>query len=250
MNTHHENKINTSCWGVRITLILVCSGILVSSLGFFLSGCGGGVSEVPLAGIVQSLKDQPTFSIILEDMKDEGTFFTTYYHNYRIVKPEGASLTGWVQVPEQFYDQNRDFLGMSLVSKKDGVMEEDVAPPGYRFVGDERYGHWRQDSQGGSFWEFYGKYAFFTSLFGGWYHPINRTDYSTYSQYRSQKRPFFGTNKEFGSEGNIVKTKRPDFYTRRMSGANASKSTFKNSVNSKIGRTSTGFRSRGGGFGK
>ena len=216
----------------------------------FAAGCGGSGTDSPLASIAESLKDQPTFSIVLDDMREEGTFFSTFYHSYLVVLPERSNKTDWIQVSESFYDKNRDFLGMALMTKKDGEVEDQPSPPGYRYVGDERYGRWREDGHGGSFWEFYGKYAFFTSLFGGWYHPINRYDYPGYSQHRSQGRPFFGSNKEYGSQGNITKTKRPDFFERRMSGVSTSKSSFSQKVNSKIGRTSTSARSRGGGSGK
>ncbi len=66
---------------------------------------------------------------------------------------------------------------------------------GSQLVGNPQYGNWRNDSSGGSFWEWYGKYALFSSLFrspiyyGGW---ANNRNYSYYGeagrQYYSSPR--------------------------------------------------------------
>ncbi len=229
--------------------VLVAAFCLITA--FVVSACGGGSPDgLPLNRIMAGLAGEPTYSILLEDMKQEGTFSKTYYHKYLVVQPDGSHKTDWHKVPKSYYNETQGFLGMALFSKKDGVKDTQVSPPGYNFVGDPEYGRWRQDAQGGSFWEFYGKYAFFSSLFGGWYHPVYRSDYSMYSQHRSRKQPFFGRNQEFGSSGKIVKTKRPGFYSRRMAGVNAGKSSFKSKASKRVGRTKTGFRSRSGGSGK
>ncbi len=215
------------------------------------SGCAGSsTGELPIDKIKNSLKNQPTYSIILDDMKYEGSFFKTYFHKYLIVQPDGSWRTGWLKVPERYYKQNQRFLGMAIVTKKDGHFEKGVSPPGYGFVGDPKYGHWTRDSNGGSFWEFYGKYAFFSTLFGGWYHPIRMSDYRAYSRYKSFNRPFFGMNNEFGSSGRIAKWKRPNFYSRRMSRVRSGAGLFAGRIRSRIGRTRMGFRGRAGGFGK
>ncbi|MFV1984069.1 MAG: hypothetical protein ACC657_11065 [Thiohalomonadales bacterium] len=56
---------------------------------------------------------------------------------------------------------------------------------GSQLVGNPQYGNWRSNSSGGSFWEWYGKYALFSSLFrspiyyGGW---AGRRNYSYYGE--------------------------------------------------------------------
>ena len=214
------------------------------------SACGEAPKTDPLGKIKADLAKEPTYSILLEDMKQEGTFFKKSFHKYLVVKLDKSTKSDWIEVPESYYDKTQEFLGMALVSKKDGVLDTQASPPGYNFVGDPAYGSWRQDSQGGSFWEFYGKYALLSSLFGGWNRPIYRNDYAMYNDSRSRNQPFFGRNKEFGSAGNIVKAKKPDFYSRRMAGVNAGKSSFKEKAASRVGRTKTDFRSRAGGIGK
>ena len=235
----------------RIDTIYFIPYLILPVLFVLLSGCTGSSSRnIPINKIKQSLKDQPTYSIILDNMKYKGSFFKTYFHKYLVVQPGGSWKTGWLKVPESYYKQNRKFLGMALLTKKDGKLEKGVAPPGYGFVGDSRYGRWARDSQGDSFWEFYGKYAFFSSLFGGWYHPVRMSDYRVYNQDRSLNRPFFGRNNEFGSSGKIVKQKRPNFYARRMSRFRTGRGSFASRLRSRIGRTRMGFRGRAGGFGK
>ena len=231
-------------------LAMFFMGIMVLALVPFLTGCGGGSGEMPLTSLKRELADKPTYSILLDDMKEEGTFSKTYYHKYLVVEPDGSRKTDWLRVPEKYFRANEGFLGMALVTKKDGVVEDQVSPPGYGYVGDPEYGRWRQDSSGGSFWEFYGKYAFFSSLFGGWYHPVYRNDYGMYRKYRSQGRPFFGSRKQYGSSGAIAKKIRPGFFASRMARSSSSKQSFMSRMSKRIGRTRTGLRGRSGGFGK
>ncbi len=236
------NPLNTINFSVTLFLLMLFCTLF--------SGCGGSSGENPLKALEKNLKDVPTYSVILDDMKEEGTFIKSYFHRYLVVLPEESSQTQWFQVPKDFYNKNSEFLGMALLTKKDGTIDDVVAPPGYALVGDEKYGRWREDNSGGSFWEFYGKYALISSLFGGWYSPIHRNDYRTYQTDRTRGKPFFGSNKQYGSTGHIVKATRPSFYSSRMSTVNAQKSSFSNKVNQKIGRTQTGLRSRSGGSGK
>lgn len=243
---HPHNLQGSSSYSINYPLALC----LVFSV-LFLAACGqGGPKTIPLEKIKADLADESTYSILLDDMKEEGTFLKNYHHKYLVVKTDTSTRTDWLKVPENYYNANREFLGMALVSKKDGEMDNQVAPPGYSYVGDPQYGTWKQDSQGGSFWEFYGKYALFSTLFGGWNRPIYRSDYAGYNQHRSTNRPYFGRNREFGSAGTIVKNKRPDFYSRRMSAVGGAGNKFKQKASQRTGRTKTGFRGRSGGLGK
>lgn len=215
---------------------------------FSLSQCSS--PEPPLDKMKKDLASATSYSIILEDMREEGMFSKTYYHQYRVIRDNDSRVTGWEEVPKKFYEENKNYLGMTLASKVEGVEDSTVSPPGYNYVGNQQYGHWVNDGRGGSFWEFYGKYAFFSSLFGGWYRPIYRTDYSNYGQYRSQRKPYFGKNNEFGSGGSIVKQKKPDFYQRHMGKASTSRTSFSDKVSQRVGRSRTTYRGRSGGFGK
>jgi hypothetical protein len=228
----------------------VFSRVVMTAL--ILNACSTGSKQSPIDKLNQNLKDVPSYSIILDDMKEEGNFRDHYFHRYRVVMPEQseAGTTDWVEVSQDYYNTNEPFLGMSLVVKKDGELSSSVSPPGYQYVGDSRYGQWRNDSRGGSFWEFYGKYAFFSSIFGGFNRPIYRNDYDTYRQHGARNTPYFGQDKQYGTNGSYTKQTKPNFYSRRTARISSKSSSFKSKVAQRTGRTSTGLRSRSGGFGK
>ncbi len=228
--------------------LIIITLLALSSSSFV--GCGTSPSESPLANIHKAMQSVPTYSIILEDMKRSGNFVPTYAHQYRVIEAEKRHTTDWIQVTEKYYKMNEPFLGMSVYTKKDGQEITTATPPGYAYVGDSQYGRWRQDRHGGSFWEFYGKYALISHLMGGWYRPVYRTDYDAFRSNRSRNKPFFGRNREFGSAGTVAKKQKPNFYARRMAKQRTASTNFKQSVNKRIGRTRSGFRGRSSGFGK
>lgn len=216
-------------------------------LAFLLCGCGGDTD--PLKSIIKNLKNVSTYSVILEDMKEEGNFFKSYFHKYRIVQPEDGWTTDWLKVDEKFYKLNENFMGMTIAGKKDGKSLDAASPPGYQYVGDPRYGQWRREG-GTTFWEFYGKYRLLTDFFGGWYRPVYMPDFDDYRYHRSKRMPYYGKNKQFGTSGSIVKYNKPDFYSRRMSMQKRQSTSFADKVNQRIGRSRTGLRGRSGSRGK
>lgn len=146
------------------------------------------------------------------------TLVATYFHKYLIEENGETRETDWEKVPPSFYEQNRENLGMAVLSKPYGVFEADAlaqaAPPGMAYVGNPRYGEWKTDENGNEFWSWYGKWAFFSNLFfmppsfyyyGGW------TDWNRHYKY---KKPYYGTNKNgrkiYGTYGAYVK-KSPRF---------------------------------------
>ncbi|SLM30834.1 conserved hypothetical protein [Desulfamplus magnetovallimortis] len=230
-----------------LTVVIIFSVLLFMS---FLNGCGSNAGSDHLADIKSQLVNEKTYSIVLEDMKEEGTFSKNFFHKYLVVLPETSWKTEWMPVAEEYFNTCKPLMGMTLLTRKDGEFDPVAAPPGYAFVGDPEYGRWREGSDGASFWEFYGKYAFFSNLFGGWYHPIYKIDFDGYHKYKKAKKIYFGNKSQYGSSGKIVKQTKPGFYQSRMASVTAKKSSFTDKVNSKIGRTKTSMRSRSGGKGK
>ncbi len=213
---------------------------------FFLCSCGG--SDLPLDKIRASLKGVPAYSIVLDDMKEEGNLFKTHYHKYRIITEDKATETDWLEVPENYFKQNASFLGMTIWVKKDGKESKDIGPPGYEYVGNTRYGRWNTNSSGQSFWVFYGQYHFISSLLG--HNPIYRNHYTAYTGSRTQNRPYYGHNKEYGTNGSLTKKQKPNFYSRQMSKTRTRQASFSDKVNQRIGRTRTSARGRSGSWGK
>lgn len=223
---------------------------LVIPIAVALLLCGCGVTQPPIYHLTAQLKDAPEYSILLDDMEERGEFVPSYYQKYRVVAGDQVRTTDWLEVPEDYYRKTEPYLGMALVVKKDGKVSDVAQPPGYAYVGDEKYGTWKQDNQGNSFWEFYGKYALLSHLLGMGTGRIYRHDYDMYNQYRTQGRTYYGQNRQYGTNGTLTKQEKPNFYARRQQREAMRKSSFADRVGSRVGRTKTGLRGRGGSWGK
>lgn len=220
--------------------------LIATIVTFIIFGCGA--PPVPLDEIRTVLKEIPTCSVILDDMKEEGNFFKKYYHKYRIVVEEKDTETRWGEVSQEFYRRYEPFLGMTIWSKKEGKDSDSIGPPGYEYVGDPRYGQWKTDSSGNSFWEFYGKYRLISDLLGGGF--IYRDYYNRYRTNRSKGQPYYGPRQEYGTKGSMTKRQKPNFYARRMQREQIKRTSFTDKVNKRIGRSRVRVRGRGGGWGK
>lgn len=226
--------------------------------------CG---STNPVNKIIKGdLSNVPEWSIILDDMKEEGFFSTNYFHKYKILTGNGDTTetklqekkTDWIEVSPRFYREKENYLGMTIASK---VPNQNVSrtanPPGYQYVGNSHYGQWRQDRSGNSFWEFYGKYALFSNLLFGsntrgifGRRNIYRDDYDSYRGSRSNRRPYFGRKGEYGTHGTTTMKTKPSFFARKKQRIQQRKSNFSNRVKSRMGRTSRSRSSRSFGRGK
>ncbi|MBL3658463.1 hypothetical protein [Fulvivirga sediminis] len=231
----------------------------------------------PVDELIKSLSDEQNFSIILYDM-DAGDSGDSYKHKYRVVveKPDTvqARETEWYPVSAGFFKQHLNDMGMEIASKKDGVVHKQAAPAGYtNYVGNQKYGHW-VNRNGSSFWEFYGKYAFLSSMFNMMSYPVRRSYWDDYyggyygrgrSYYGPSGRTIYGTKNYTSSSSGRNTTwasKPPTFKDKvrnRVSRSTSASSSRKYSSGSSYSRTSrsssrsssgSSFRSRSGGFGK
>jgi len=233
----------------------------------------------PVDVLIRDLSAEQNFSIILYDM-DYDEAKKQYKHQYNVLLEKAdtveAKTTEWLPVSSTFFNQNAENMGMELASKKDGKVSKVAAPAGYsNYVGNEKYGQWKE-RDGNRFWEFYGKYAFMTSMFRMATFPVG---YSTWNDYNSNyygRRSYYGptTNGQrmYGTNSSYSKTntssawnKRPtDFKSRVRSqvqrstptkSSSASTATQRSSTQQKTTRSSSRYsssstRSRGGGSGK
>lgn len=234
--------------------------------------CGGGDKFVknPVDDLVRDMPSDRVFSVILYDMNVEGNFFEEYFHKYRIIEettpgqPE-ERITDWYQVPERYFQEHVDDMGMELVSRgEDGQVVKTASPPGYNnYVGNPKYGQW-VERDGGSFWEFYGKFAFMSSMFNMFTYPVRRSYYNDYRGNYYGRRGYYGPRgtsggSYYGTNSNYNRS------TRSNSTWSNNRSNFKNRVSNRTSRSSTSSsrtsrsssryrgtssRSRGGGFGK
>ena len=239
-------------------------------LSFFLS-CGSSYKfkKSPIDNLIRDLNTEKNFTIILNDIDVDGSVFTTYKHQYKIITVKDSipreEVTDWVKVDEKFFMLHENNLGMEVASKVDGKLSKTVAPAGYsNYVGNAKYGKW-ENRNGSSFWQFYGQYMFMSSMFNmfsppryGYYNDYNRN-------YRNANRSYYGPRKNgrstFGTYGRQTEKARPNFFKRRASRVKRSTSSFRDRVKSKMNRSKSkrsssrynsrsSFRSRSGGFGK
>lgn len=228
----------------------------------WLCACGGSSRKRHtnhLQTIQQMLAGSKEYSVILEDMKVEGNFVDEYFHKYKLVVVQKVTgqeedefretTTDWYQVSEKQYQTYENALGMVIASKDaDGKVTNTAQPPGYQYVGNERYGQWRTHSDGSRFWEFYGKYALASSVFSMVTGPIYYRDYNRYQDYYRRGQPYYGSNNQWGTRGSYAQKTHPTFFQRQKQRAAASKSRFSNKVNNRTSRSNMSrVRSRSGG---
>ena len=216
------------------------------------AACG---AQSPLERLRTQLEQFPEYSVVLQDM-DERLF--GYSHQYRVVAGQRQSgsdelvyreaLLDWQEVDRAAYERYRESLGMVILSKgADGAVDDGAHPPGYQQVGDERYGQWRQDSSGRSFWEFYGQYALLSHMIGGFGRPIYRDDWNGYQDSRRRGQPYYGPatpggGRTYGSNGAATRQTNPDFFRRQQARQAAQNRSFGQRVR---GRMAGGMRSFG-----
>lgn len=232
-----------------------------------MSACGGGkeFKKSTLDTIIRDLPDNKPWSIILYDMNVDGTFFKEYQHRYKIITqkitngdtiPE-EEITDWYEVPKNEFNMHVDNMGMTIAYRdKSNELKKNVVPPGYaNYVGNPRYGQWVQ-RDGNSFWEFYGKYAFMSSMFNMMTYPVRRTYYDDYyTNYYRTGRSYYGPT----TNGRSYYGTYSDYNRRQNTSSRwhsrSSNSRYAQRVSSRVSRSSSRYgsgssRSRGGGFGK
>ena len=238
----------------------ISSFIIIGIL--LLSGCGGkSFKKSPVDEIIRDLPRDEAFSIILNDMDVQGNFVETFYHQYRIIRGSDSTdirevVTDWKEVSEQEFNNHVNDMGMEIAARDEsGKLTKSVAPPGYNnYVGNSRYGHW-QNQGGNNFWVFYGQYAFMSSLFRMGTYP------AYYSHYHDWRGNYYGTGRSYygpvsGGTSYYGTNSRYNRSTNPNSSWSRNTSSFKNKVASRTSRSTTsrtsssGWRSRGGGFGK
>jgi len=232
---------------------------------FLLSSCGSSNYEKnPVDIFIRDMTDLHTYTIMLYDMREEGTFFKNYEHQYRIIKQATAeakpeeTITPWYEVSDRFFDQHINDMGMEIAAKNaEGNVSKSVSPPGYsNYVGNSRYGSWQTGANGNSFWAFYGQYAFLSSMLNLATFPIRRSYYNDYRSYRSRGRPYYGptlsgNRRAYGTGSAYTTAAKPN--TNWRTSRSSSRSFRSGSRTTRSGsryNSSSSMRSRGGGFGK
>jgi hypothetical protein len=265
---------------VGFILLKTCSTVTKSKRTTTSSSVAKDWKKSPVDNLIKELSSERNFSIILYDMdvKNQDSRNPDYQHQYQVIKELSDTViaedTDWYPVSESFFQQNIDNMGMEIASKNDGVVEKQAAPAGYsNYVGNPKYGQWQQRN-GNSFWEFYGRYAFMSSMFNLMTYPARRDYWNDYrNNYRSTGRGYYGPsgqtiygtksytssnsgrNTQWGNKSSNFKTNVRNRVSRSSS-ASSSRSYSSSSSYNKTTRSSTrsygstSYRSRSGGYGK
>ena len=90
----------------------------------------------------------------------------SYAQSFSIIENNKETKTGMINVSEAEYIKNYKNLGMTIISKPYGVLEQHAdhkaSPPGLSIAGNKHYTEERVDSSGNSFFYYYGIYSMFT----------------------------------------------------------------------------------------
>src|SRR5450759_4877967 len=148
---------------------------------------------------------------VLVDMETRGSGNARAYdQKIKTVRTKVVDATGkastatsdekWVDVSKAQYQAMEKNLGMAIEHKPAGKYEtesERVAQPaGFAYMAPQgqsnQYGHWEQ-SNGTSFWVFYGQYALMRDLlFNRSYRPLDYREYQDYHTYRQRNETYYG----------------------------------------------------------
>jgi len=94
---------------VKFSLLLFLSAALL------FQGCA--VGQSPVKKIQSELQGEKEYAIILNDMREKGNFFPSYYHQYRVDVGEQKTVRPFVEVDKSYYKKNQPYLGMVLTAK-------------------------------------------------------------------------------------------------------------------------------------
>ena len=237
--------------------------IFLFTICFLISSCGAERKpkfvKSPLDNIITKYIDKSDYSVILADM-DYKEDTDKYLHKYRILieeqqpqlskealndtisNPTDIKIidTEWKEVSPITFEEHQNDLGMTVLSKKNGVLDKNSAPAGVNnYVGNPKYGEWKTHSNGSSFWAFYGRYRLFSDLFFGsrygYGYGYPRNDYYDYNRNYRNKKSYYGGASKHGTNStgnkNTSWSKKPQ--------------TFKSKVNSKVSQSASSMKSRG-----
>lgn len=124
-----------------------------------------------------------------------------YYHRYVIYEGVNKTETDWERVSAALFEEHEDDLGMTIISKPLGMFEDEqlaeAMPQGMAEVGNPKYGEWKQDATGTSFWQFYGQWAFMNAMLGN-NHRYTRSEWDSWRTDYRGKQGYYGNQDKDG----------------------------------------------------
>lgn len=160
---------------------------------------------------------------------------------------QSANEIQLIQAASDVYEYNRSLVDTvnTLASLSDGALAEVNVPQGQSttaqqsnaLVGNPAYGHWKTNSNGTSFWAWYGMYSMFNNVLG-------RNSYSSwssrphYSYYDNYGRNRWGSSADVAKNYNLSK-KNPSRYNQPSRATKARYSQASNRSSSFSNRSSS-----------
>ena len=200
------NKIS-----LYIVLILIFLGLSKS-----FSPSSQGKPYVFNEQIFPTLIEGGPLTIVLVDCFEAGFLIKTYFQRYLIIHGFKSPESLVVRTSRDFYNKNLKNIGMSLFRRKESQNKLSLTPmpPGTLFIGDPTYGSWKYEDSGRRVWRFHRAYKHYPSLFrwNNW-----TPSFKFFQQaevYEKSKEPFYGLDKNFGTEGEITQKAFPHYYIK------------------------------------
>src|SRR3989339_389495 len=165
-----------------------------------------GIKYVPDETVFANYFPKENTSLILTDYFKTGFIIKSYFHRYRIIHSFNSADEQIFRVSKYFWEKNKKNIGMTIFLRqaKDVPVNIIPSPPGSQFVGNRAYGHWKLQDSGLRLWAFYSVYQHFPSMLSwGDFRPDQKF-YNEMIMAQKNETPFYGTNKEFGTEGAVT----------------------------------------------
>lgn len=171
------------------------------------------LNDNSLAKIVQGAP----VSVVLVDMHKTGFLINTHYHKYKIIYGFQAVEEIVVRTSSKFAQQHSNNLGLSIFRRYENDLKEDFTPlpPGSIFIGDRSFGRWVKDNSGESVWKFYRPYRNIPVQLGWDDYIPTLKDANQINNYALSKKPFYGPNNEFGTDGSVSKKVYSNYFGRQ-----------------------------------
>jgi hypothetical protein len=156
-------------------------------------------------------------SVILTDIHSTGFIIKTYYHKYKVVFGFQSYEELIVRTSRIFTEKNKEFLGMSVFRRYKIDQRESFIPlpPGSIFIGDKNFGNWDYKDSNNKEWKFFRVYRQIPRYLG-WkdFKPTSKI-HKEIKRHEEQKKPYIGSNDEFGINGTITKASFPSYFERQ-----------------------------------
>ena len=171
-----------------------------------------GMDYVPNEKGLSKIIPGQAVTVILTDTHATGFLIKTYYQKYRLVHGFQGVEEMIVRTSRDFALKNKHNIGMSLFRRYEGAEETLPMPPGVAFIGNRGFGEWRPNKEGEIRWRFYRAYKNLPRYlgWGGW--RPGTAFHEGYLAHLERHKPFYGLDREFGTQGRITRRNFPNFF--------------------------------------